>query len=174
MDGHNSHINDEFLKKCEELRIRIGILPPHSTHRLQPLDVGFFSPLSTAYTVIVNQQYTAFDGRLAIKKSLFFVYFLQAWDRAISEANIKSAFQKAGLIPFNPSIALDNVATLRQHPRTPSPAPIHDQPPQSSPLGEGGSAKLLNKVKRGKKNAGKALVKLGVYTERLEAENRLL
>ena len=48
MDGHASHVNFQFLQACDERRISFIIFPPHSTHRLQPLDVGIFSPLSTA------------------------------------------------------------------------------------------------------------------------------
>jgi DDE superfamily endonuclease len=39
-----------FLSLVDSLRILILILPPYSTHRLQPLNVGLFSPLSKAYT----------------------------------------------------------------------------------------------------------------------------
>ncbi|ERF75560.1 hypothetical protein EPUS_08972 [Endocarpon pusillum Z07020] len=50
VDGHSSHINWSFIKLADSLRILIFILPPHTTHRLQPLDVGLFSPLAQAYT----------------------------------------------------------------------------------------------------------------------------
>jgi DDE superfamily endonuclease len=50
LDGHSSHVNMAFLSLADSLRILILILPPHSTHRLQPLDVNLFSPLSKAYT----------------------------------------------------------------------------------------------------------------------------
>ena len=51
VDGHSSHVNMQFIDRCDSLRILLLILPPHTTHRLQPLDVGLFSPLSTYYTV---------------------------------------------------------------------------------------------------------------------------
>ena len=54
MDGHSSYVNIAFLNKCNELRILVLILPPHSTHRLQPLNVGLFQPLSTTYSQEVN------------------------------------------------------------------------------------------------------------------------
>jgi DDE superfamily endonuclease len=50
VDGHSSHVNMAFLTLADSLRILILILPPHSTHRLQPLNVSLFSPLATAYT----------------------------------------------------------------------------------------------------------------------------
>jgi DDE superfamily endonuclease len=48
--GHASHINMSFLDWCEQHRIIVAVFPPHSTHRLQPLDVSLFCPLSIAYT----------------------------------------------------------------------------------------------------------------------------
>jgi DDE superfamily endonuclease len=39
-----------FLSLADSLQILILILPSHSTHRLQPFDVGLFSPLLKAYT----------------------------------------------------------------------------------------------------------------------------
>jgi DDE superfamily endonuclease len=45
-----------FLSLVDSLQIRILILPPHATHRLQPLDVGLFSPLAKAYTKRLVEQ----------------------------------------------------------------------------------------------------------------------
>jgi hypothetical protein len=50
VDGHSSHINMAFINKCWELRIVLVILPPHSTYRLQPLDVLLFGLLELAYS----------------------------------------------------------------------------------------------------------------------------
>jgi hypothetical protein len=40
----------DFINYCDEHRILLAIMPPHSTHTLQPLDVVMFKPLSTAYS----------------------------------------------------------------------------------------------------------------------------
>ena len=50
LDGHNSHPNLKFLHSAIENRIIVAVFPPHSTHRLQPLDVSLFCPLSTRYS----------------------------------------------------------------------------------------------------------------------------
>jgi hypothetical protein len=49
MDGYGSHITPEFIQYCDNHCILLAILPPYATHTLQPLDVGCFKPLSTAY-----------------------------------------------------------------------------------------------------------------------------
>jgi hypothetical protein len=42
MDGHGSHLTDEFINFCWDCNIIPFLLPPHSTHLLQPLDIGVF------------------------------------------------------------------------------------------------------------------------------------
>jgi hypothetical protein len=49
LDGRVSHINYNFLTFCKVNHIMVFYLPPHSTHLLQPLDVGLFAPLQLAY-----------------------------------------------------------------------------------------------------------------------------
>jgi DDE superfamily endonuclease len=49
VDGHLSHVNIGFLNWALEYCIIIYIMPLHSTHKLQPLDVSLFGPLATAY-----------------------------------------------------------------------------------------------------------------------------
>jgi hypothetical protein len=44
-DGHGSHVTASFVKFCMDSNIEVVLLPPHSSHLTQPLDVGIFSPL---------------------------------------------------------------------------------------------------------------------------------
>jgi DDE superfamily endonuclease len=43
-DGHRSYLTDEFTYYCWEHDIIPFRLPAHSTHLLQPLDIGVFQP----------------------------------------------------------------------------------------------------------------------------------
>ena len=49
LDGCEIHIHIEFIEYCLDNSIIVYCLPPHSTHLLQPLDVGLFSPLQKYY-----------------------------------------------------------------------------------------------------------------------------
>eukprot|EP00745_Piridium_sociabile_P012380 TRINITY_DN190907_c0_g1_i1.p1 TRINITY_DN190907_c0_g1~~TRINITY_DN190907_c0_g1_i1.p1 ORF type:complete len:178 (-),score=23.43 TRINITY_DN190907_c0_g1_i1:26-559(-) len=50
MDGHSSHTRSlAAIDYARENGIVMLSLPPHSTHRLQPLDVSFFKPLQSFY-----------------------------------------------------------------------------------------------------------------------------
>jgi len=42
-DGYRSHVNIIFLEFCIKHKIVPFCLPPHTTHRLQPLDVAIFT-----------------------------------------------------------------------------------------------------------------------------------
>ena len=50
LDGHESHHSLGFQELCKENNIYTLCMPPHSSHLLQPLDVGCFSPLKRAYS----------------------------------------------------------------------------------------------------------------------------
>jgi hypothetical protein len=50
LDGHSSHCTLSFLEWCRSNRILVAVFPPHSTHRLQPLDVSLFRPLASYYS----------------------------------------------------------------------------------------------------------------------------
>lgn len=44
-DGHDSHISAEFIRYCIDNNILILLFVPHSSHLMQPLDIGVFGPL---------------------------------------------------------------------------------------------------------------------------------
>jgi len=50
LDNHGSHTTPEFRTFCEDNNIILLWMPPRSSHLLQPLDVGCFSPLKTAFS----------------------------------------------------------------------------------------------------------------------------
>lgn len=59
VDGHSSHVSLDFLDYADRNRIIVLVLSPHATHRLQPLGVGLFSPLSKAYSLEVSNYFAS-------------------------------------------------------------------------------------------------------------------
>ncbi|KAI2791755.1 hypothetical protein POX_c04633 [Penicillium oxalicum] len=49
LDGHGSHLTPQFDRICAENDIIPLCMPSHSSHLLQPLDVGCFAVLKRAY-----------------------------------------------------------------------------------------------------------------------------
>jgi hypothetical protein len=104
-DGHGSHLTTSAIRFCISKKIILLCLPPHSTHILQPLDVGVFAPLAIAYTNGVHSR-TRFGASYSIDKVDFLEIYQEARDKAISVGNVLSAWEKTGLSPLNPDIVL--------------------------------------------------------------------
>jgi hypothetical protein len=109
VDGHNSHVNMKFLDWCDEQKILVAVYPPHSTHRLQPLDVSLFSPLGLAYTQELNQWIYRTGGFSRVTKRNFFELFWPSFGRAFTTENVLSGWEKTGLQPWNPELVLKQV-----------------------------------------------------------------
>jgi len=98
-DGHGSHVQPEVLRFCIDNNISILLMPPHSSHLCQPLDVGIFSPLKQYMSAELNK-ITRY-GVSSIKKFEWAEAYRCARLQAMTVSNIKSAFRAAGLQPLN-------------------------------------------------------------------------
>ncbi|KIM94488.1 hypothetical protein OIDMADRAFT_75280, partial [Oidiodendron maius Zn] len=104
-DGHGSHLTQEFLDFCWQHHIRPFQLPAHTTHLLQPLDVGVFQSLKHNFKKEVRKQ--VFMGAKEISRTDFFAFFQRFHDKTFKNPRIhKSAFRKTGLIPLDPQQVL--------------------------------------------------------------------
>lgn len=106
LDGHGSHLNMRFLDWALDHQIMVGIYPPHSTHRLQPLDVALFGPLASCYSTALNNYLHKSMAIQGVTKRAFFNLFWTAWTRAITEKNILSGFAQTGVNPLDPEVIL--------------------------------------------------------------------
>ena len=80
IDGHESHKSAEFEAFCHENRIVTVGLPPHSSHPLQPLDVGCFGSLKKAYGKEIESVVRSHITH--ISKTEFFIAFKAAHNAA--------------------------------------------------------------------------------------------
>jgi hypothetical protein len=106
LDGHGSHVTMSFIEYCDKNRILLAVLPPHSTHALQPLDVSLFAPLARAYSDELSQFIYQSAGLCRITKRDFFRLFWASWQRAFIPDNILSGFKNTGLSPYEPGVIL--------------------------------------------------------------------
>ena len=51
LDGHHSHKSLEVIDLARDHGVTIITLPPHASHRMQPLDAAVFKPLKSSYTL---------------------------------------------------------------------------------------------------------------------------
>lgn len=99
-DGHSSHLSVEALDIALANGITLLSLPPHCSHRMQPLDVGVFGN----FTKVFNNQCQAW-----MKNHIGRVIEIQhvpkiaddALDVACTPRTIKSSFKASGIYPFD-------------------------------------------------------------------------
>jgi len=118
-DGHDSHISAEFVSICIRNRIDLLLLPPHSSHLLQPLDVGVFAPLKRAISTQVSRFVRS--GIRRIQKVEWLERFIEARENGITKENIIAGWRGAGLFPENMHRILCQVADHEKStvPKTP-------------------------------------------------------
>jgi hypothetical protein len=106
-DGFGTHESLELMRYCFENNIILCRLPSHTSHKLQPCDVGVFGPLKTAYREQVEQLYRG--GANTVGKQHFTLLYSRARSLAFTSRNIKSGWSKTGLYPFNPDRVLKEI-----------------------------------------------------------------
>jgi hypothetical protein len=83
---------------------------------LQPLDVGLFSPLSSAYSHQLEEYLAKTQGLLSLKKGDFYHLFKQAWDTSFTVTNVQSSFATTGIVPWEPEEVLKKYRTTTPEP----------------------------------------------------------
>lgn len=90
IDGHVSHVSVKFIEYCWAVDIDPSCLLPHTTHYLQSLDVGCFSPLAKASKKELEKKNRT--GVVQIMKVDFLTCLRKAREEALTTENIMSAW----------------------------------------------------------------------------------
>jgi hypothetical protein len=98
IDGHISHLSYDFCEYAEKHKIIVLRLPPHTTHALQPCNVGVFAPLSIAWKKIVNR---CSRDHVPIQKQNFLALYHEARTMGITPRTVGHGWAAAGLYPRN-------------------------------------------------------------------------
>ncbi|KJZ69849.1 hypothetical protein HIM_10749 [Hirsutella minnesotensis 3608] len=172
-DGHSSHVNMDFLEWCDQHRIIVAVFPPHSTHRLQPLDVSLFGPLSTAYTNQLIQWTAKTQGLIGLSKRGFWALFWNVFGSSFSAENIASGWKRTRLLPFDPDVVLSQIMEKTEDESESGDSSVDSlalQQPTARDL-----RRLIDKVvDRSSKNADRDSRKLKSTLESLQSQNELL
>ena len=101
LDGHATHTkNVDVIDLARENGITILVLPPHCTHRLQPLDVTFMKPLSTYYNQAIEVWLRSNPGRVVTTFQITQL-FAEAYSKAANQLTAINGFKKTGIYPTN-------------------------------------------------------------------------
>jgi hypothetical protein len=121
LDGHESHHSEEFETYCQEHNIITLCMPPHSSHLLQPLDLGCFGLLKKAYSHQIEQLMRMNISH--ISKLEFLCAFREAFFASITEKNIQGGFAGAGLVPYDPERVISKLDVRIRTPIPPASSP---------------------------------------------------
>lgn len=101
LDGHSTHTkNLDFIEKARKSHTTVVCLPPHCSHKMQPLDVAFMGPFNTFYVQSIERFLRNNPGRVVTQYQV---------SRLLGEAYLKAAiptiaingFKKCGIVPIN-------------------------------------------------------------------------
>jgi hypothetical protein len=118
-DQHDSRLYLPAIMYLQEHHVRLLCLAPHTTHKLQPLDVCFFGPFKR----LLRQIAKAGGGDLSMNS--LSKYVRDALGEAskvtynpmtsVKSSNLISAFKGTGVHPYNPSIVKDSDYGMADH-----------------------------------------------------------
>ncbi|XP_055928053.1 uncharacterized protein LOC129959257 [Argiope bruennichi] len=107
LDNHNTHITIEAIDFYKENGIIVLTLPPHTSHKLEPLDRTVFSSFKVHYNRACSQWMVNHAGRpisiYDVAECVGNVYPL-----SFTPKNIVSGFQVTGIYPFNRKVFDDS------------------------------------------------------------------
>lgn len=107
LDGHATHTkNINLLEQARQNHVSIICIPPHTSHRLQPLDVTFMLPLSTYYAQESETWLRQNPGKVVTIRQVGLL-FGKAYRRAATPRNAENGFKNTGISPLDPQIFAD-------------------------------------------------------------------
>uniref|UniRef100_A0A1B6KXW8 DDE-1 domain-containing protein n=1 Tax=Graphocephala atropunctata TaxID=36148 RepID=A0A1B6KXW8_9HEMI len=107
LDNHDSHITPKGIQKCKDNGIILLTLPPHTSHKLQPLDRSVFRPFKNSVDQASDDFMVNNPGKpIAIYDIPEIV--AKAFLKAFTPQNITNGFLKTGISPFNSDIFTDD------------------------------------------------------------------
>ena len=118
LDNHTSHITIEAIDLARNHGLSLLTLPPHCSHRLQPLDVAVYGPLKKFFSLFADAWQTSHPG-LPITIYEIAEISCQAYYKSFTQENVISGFKATGIFPFNPEVFGEDAFL---------PATVSDQP----------------------------------------------
>ncbi|XP_047125213.1 uncharacterized protein LOC124807393 [Hydra vulgaris] len=102
LDNHESHISLDCYLLCGGNGIVLLFLPPHTSHRMQPLDLTYFGPLKSAYNRECDIFIAANIGRRITQYEVVEL-FTKAFNRLSNIEKAANGFRAAGFYSLDPT-----------------------------------------------------------------------
>lgn len=106
LDNVEVHITIKTIDLACENGVVLLTLPPHTSHRLQPLDRAVYDPFKKAYNAAMDGWIRSHPGRTVTIYDIPTIVS-EAQLCAMSQRNIKAGFAATGIYPYNKDIFMD-------------------------------------------------------------------
>jgi hypothetical protein len=108
-DNLSSHLSMAVIEACKANDIAFVCLPPHSTDKLQPLDVGVFGPLKKVWREVLTNYKLKNPKEASIPKTEFPRLLNSVLAKADPGRHLPAAFLKCGLHPVSKEKAMERI-----------------------------------------------------------------
>lgn len=103
LDNHASHLSVDMINYCRENGITLLSFPPHTSHKLQPLDRSVYGPFKRFYNAAADSWMKNNPGKTMVIYNIPSLVKV-ALSNAATPKNITSGFTCTGIWPFNKDI----------------------------------------------------------------------
>ena len=100
LDSHQSHTTLGLVEEARDQGIVLYTFPPHTTHLLQPLDVGVFGPLKLVWSQILKE-FKLETMAAKVDKHIFPSLVAKMWPRVLLPEHLIGGFRGAVLHPLS-------------------------------------------------------------------------
>jgi hypothetical protein len=131
IDEHSSHVSTEFQYLAFRHNVQLLYLPPHTSHKTQPLDRSVFSPLKN-YFRQATKALATFTATAPVNKQRFLACYQKASARGVCPRNLISGFRNTGIWPLNPGKILNDPEAIVEDNSLPAVPALALSPRQST------------------------------------------
>ena len=86
-DGHSSHVSIELIELARENNVHLLCLPSHTSHILQPLDVGVFKSFKSNFSKACQKYLTERPGQV-VTTNVIAQLVHNAWYNSFTPVNM--------------------------------------------------------------------------------------
>ncbi|XP_021696059.1 uncharacterized protein LOC110675412 [Aedes aegypti] len=128
LDGHSSHKTLEVINFCRNNNVHLISLPPHTSHKMQPLDRTFMKPFKDSYHERCDVWIRAHSGARITDYDIAGIV-RQAYLKVARTDIATSGFECTGIVPFDPH----KFCTADFLPADVTNIPLENKPVESKP-----------------------------------------
>ena len=101
-DGHSTHVTVDVIQAAREQGVHLFVLPPHSSHCLQPLDISVFGPFKKSLNAECHKFLHEHPNTVVTREELPKMIG-NAFSSAMTVSTIMAGFRKSGIFPYSPT-----------------------------------------------------------------------